>query len=98
LLQRPLETVRAYDFSVRCDDFYELDDPDASEEYSRRWIAAVRGSGLQPLVKFTRMLEDHWLVGCVGTTAGVSNGLPEGLNLTHSSKPPNDSPRIPHQP
>ena len=58
LLQQPLETVRAYDFSLR---FYELDDPDAAEEYLRRWIAEVHTSGLPPLIKFTRMLEDHWL-------------------------------------
>jgi transposase len=48
LLRQPLETVRAYDFSVRFDDFDELDDPDAAEEYLRRWTAAVRNSGLQP--------------------------------------------------
>ena len=42
LLHQPLETVRAYEFSLRFDDFYEIDDPDAAEEYLRRWIAEVQ--------------------------------------------------------
>ena len=61
LLQQPLAPVRAYDFSLRFDDFYKLDDPDAAEEHLRRSIAEVHSSDLQPLAKFTRMLEDHWL-------------------------------------
>jgi transposase len=45
LLQQPLQTVRAYELSLRFDDFYELDDPDAAEEYLRRWIAEVHTAG-----------------------------------------------------
>ena len=80
LLQQPLETVRAYELSLRFDDFYELDDPDAAEEYLRRWIDEVHTSGLQPLIKFTRMLEDHWLGVMRWHHSRVSNGLLEGLN------------------
>jgi transposase len=80
LLQQPLDTVRAYDFSLRFDDFYELDDPDAAEEYLRRWIAEVHASGLQPLIRFTRTLEDHWLGVMRWHHSRVSNGLLEGLN------------------
>ena len=80
LLQQPLGPVRAYELSLRFDDFYELDDPDAAEEYLRRWIAEVHTSGLQPLIKFTRMLEDHWLGVMRWHHSRVSNGLLEGLN------------------
>ena len=80
LLQQPLQTVRAYELSLRFDDFYELDDPDAAEEYLRRWIAEVHTSGLQPMIKFTRMLEDHWLGVMRWHHSRVSNGLLEGLN------------------
>jgi len=80
LLQQPLETVRAYELSLRFDDFYELDDPDAAEEYLRRWIDEVHTSGLKPLIKFTRMLEDHWLGVMRWHHSRVSNGLLEGLN------------------
>jgi transposase len=80
LLQQPLAIVRAYELSLRFDDFYELDDPDAAEEYLRRWIAEVHASGLGPLIKFTRMLEDHWLGVMRWHHSRVSNGLLEGLN------------------
>jgi transposase len=80
LLQQPLQTVRAYELSLRFDDFYELDDPDAAEEYLRRWIDEVHTSGLQPMIKFTRMLEDHWLGVMRWHHSRVSNGLLEGLN------------------
>jgi transposase len=80
LLQPPLEIVRAYELSLRFDDFYEIDDPDAAEEYLRRWIAEVHTSELKPLIKFTRMLEDHWLGVMRWHHSRVSNGLLEGLN------------------
>lgn len=80
LLQQPLDTVRAYELSLRFDDFYELDDPDAAEEYLRRWIDEVHTSGLAPMIKFTRMLEDHWLGVMRWHHSRVSNGLLEGLN------------------
>jgi Transposase len=80
LLHQPLDTVRAYEFSLRFDEFYGIDDAGAAEEYLRRWIAEVQGSGLVPLITFTRMLEDHWL-GVMGWHhSRVSNGLLEGLN------------------
>jgi transposase len=80
LLQQPLQTVRAYELSLRFDDFYEIDDPDAAEEYLRRWIAGVNDSGLRPLIKFTHTLEDHWLGVMRWHHSRVSNGLLEGLN------------------
>ena len=80
LLQQPLETVRAYELALQFDDFYELDDPDAAEEYLRRWIAEVQASELQPLIKFAEMLEDHWLGVIRWHHSRVSNGLLEGLN------------------
>ena len=80
LLLQPLQIVRAYELSLRFDDFYEIDDPEAAEEYLRRWIAEVHTSGLEPLIKFTRMLEDHWLGVMRWHHSRVSNGLLEGLN------------------
>ena len=53
---------------------------DAAEEYLRRWIDEVHTSGLKPLIKFTRMLEDHWLGVMRWHHSRVSNGLLEGLN------------------
>ncbi len=80
LLAQPLETVRAYTLSQQFDSFYELDDPDTAEEYLRRWITEVDASGLEPLQKFARMLEDHWLGVTRWHHSRVSNGLLEGLN------------------
>jgi transposase len=80
LLKRPLAIVRAYELALRFDAFYELEDPDAAEEYLRRWIGEVHDSQLQPLIKFTRMLEDHWLGVMRWHHSRVSNGLLEGLN------------------
>lgn len=80
LLAQPLQTVRAYELSLRFDDFYEIDDPDTAEEYLRRWIDEVRASELAPLIKFTRLLEDHWAGVMRWHYSRVSNGLLEGLN------------------
>src|SRR5450631_1014757 len=80
LLAQPLETVRAYTLAQQFDSFYELSDPDTAEEYLRRWIAEVDASDLEPLQKFARMLEDHWLGVIVWHHSQVSNGLLEGLN------------------
>jgi transposase len=80
LLQQPLATVHAYGLALRFDDFYEINDPETAEEYLRRWIAEVNSSGIEPLIKFTRMLEDHWLGVCRWHHSRVSNGLLEGLN------------------
>jgi transposase len=80
LLAQPLDTVRAYTLSQQFDSFYELDDPDTAEEYLRRWIAEVDESGLEPVQKFARMLEDHWLGVIRWHHSRVSNGLLEGLN------------------
>ena len=70
----------AYELSLRSDDFYELDDPDAAEQYFRRWITEAHTSGLQPIIKFTRMLEDHWLGVMRWHHSRVPNGLLEELN------------------
>jgi transposase len=80
LLQKPLETVGAYELGLRFETFYELEDPEEAEEYLRRWIEEVQGSGLAPLIKFTRMLEDYWLGVIRWHHSRVSNGLLEGLN------------------
>jgi transposase len=80
LLTQPLKTVRAYTLAQQFDSFYELPDPDTAEEYLRRWITEVNSSGLEPLIKFTRMLEDHWLGVIRWHHSKVSNGLLEGLN------------------
>jgi transposase len=80
LLQQPLDTVRAYELALRFETFYELDDPDAAEEYLRRWIEEVDTSALKPLAGFARMLEDHWLGVTRWHHSRVSNGLLEGLN------------------
>jgi transposase len=80
LLAQPLDTVRAYTLSQQFDSFYELTDPDTAEEYLRRWITEVDASGLEPLQKFARMLEDHWLGVIRWHHSKVSNGLLEGLN------------------
>ena len=80
LLTQPLQTVRAYTLAQQFDSFYELTDPDTAEEYLRRWITEVQDSGLEPLIAFTRMLEDHWLGVIRWHHSRVSNGLLEGLN------------------
>ena len=80
LLAQPLETVRAYTLSPQFDSFYEIQDPDTAEEFLRRWITEVDSSGLEPLQKFARMLEDHWLGVIRWHHSRVSNGLLEGLN------------------
>jgi transposase len=80
LLQQPLDTVRAYELALRFETFYELQDPDAAEEYLRRWIEEVNASELKPLARFARMLEDHWLGVTRWHHSRVSNGLLEALN------------------
>jgi transposase len=80
LLAQPLQTVRAYTLSQQFDSFYELPDPETAEEYLRRWIAEVDQTDLEPLHKFARTLEDHWLGVIRWHHSKVSNGLLEGLN------------------
>ncbi len=80
LLAQPLQTVRAYTLAQQFDSFYELGDADTAEEYLRRWITEVNSSGLAPLQKFARMLEDHWLGVIRWHHSRVSNGLLEVLN------------------
>ena len=80
LLAQPLDTVRAYTLAQQFDSFYEIDDPDTAEEYLRRWIAEVDETDLEPLHKFARMLEDHWLGVIRWHHSRISNGLLEGLN------------------
>ncbi len=80
LLAQPLDTVKAYTLAQQFDSFYELTDPDTAEEYLRRWITEVDRSGLEPVMKFARMLEDHWLGVIRWHHSRVSNGLLEGLN------------------
>ena len=80
LLQQPLDTVRAYELGLRFETFYELEDSDAAEEYLRRWIEQVDSSGIEPLAKFARMLEEYWLGVTRWHHSRVSNGLLEGLN------------------
>jgi transposase len=80
LLAQPLQTVRAYTLSQQFDSFYEIDDPDTAAEYLRRWITEVNASGLEPLIAFARMLEDHWLGVIRWHHSRISNGLLEGLN------------------
>lgn len=80
LLHQPLDTARAYELALRFETFYELDDPNAAEEYLRRWIEEVDASGIEPLRRFARMLEDYWLGVTRWHHSRVSNGLLEGLN------------------
>ena len=80
LLAQPLETVAAYELCLRFDDFYEIEDPDTAQEYLRRWIQEVAASQLEPLIKFTRLLEAHWAGVMRWHYSRVSNGLLEGLN------------------
>jgi transposase len=80
LLAQPLQTVRAYTLAQQFDSFYEINDPETAEEYLRRWITEVDTTDLEPLHKFARMLEDHWLGVTRWHHSKVSNGLLEGLN------------------
>jgi hypothetical protein len=59
LLLHPLATVRAYEHALKFDDFYELEDPAAAEEYLRRWVSEAKTSELEPLAHFAEMLETH---------------------------------------
>jgi transposase len=80
LLAQPLQTVRAYTLAQQFDSFYEIQDPETAEEYLRRWIAEVHATDLEPLHKFAKMLEDHWLGVIRWHHSRISNGLLEGLN------------------
>jgi transposase len=80
LLLQPLEIVRAYELALRFDDFYELGDPAAAEEYLRRWVSEAKASELEPLARFAEMLELHWPGVIRWHHTRVSNGLLEGLN------------------
>lgn len=80
LLQQPLRTARCYEHAIKFDHFYEIADPDTAEEYLRRWIAEVKTSEIEPLIKFAEMLEEHWLGITRWHHSRVSNGLLEGLN------------------
>jgi transposase len=80
LLLAPLDTVRAYEQGLKFEDFYEIDDPDAAEEYLRRWVADAKDTGLDPIVHFAETLEEHWSGVCRWHHSQVSNGLLEGLN------------------
>jgi transposase len=80
LLGQPLDTVRAYEQALRFDDFYELRDSATAEEYLRRWVTEANASELEPLVKFTEMIEAHWDGVLRWHRTRASNGLLEGLN------------------
>jgi transposase len=80
LLQQPLLTARCYEHAIKFDHFYEIADPDTAEEYLRRWIAEVKTSEIDPLIKFAEMLEEYWLGVTRWHHSRVSNGLLEGLN------------------
>lgn len=80
LLAQPLETVRAYTLAQQFDSFYEIADQDTAQEYLRRWIIEVDASGLEPVKRFARMLEDHWDGVIRWHHSQISNGLLEGLN------------------
>jgi transposase len=80
LLRAPLDTVRAYEQGLKFEDFYEFEDPDAAEEYLRRWVADAKNTDLQPIVRFAEMIEEHWEGVCRWHHTRVSNGLLEGLN------------------
>jgi transposase len=80
LLQAPLDTVRAYEQGLKFETFYEFEDPDAAEEYLRRWVTDAKDTGLEPLVHFAEMIEQHWLGVTRWHYSRVSNGLLEGLN------------------
>lgn len=87
LLAQPLQTVRAYTLAQQSGSFYERDDPDTAEEFLRRWITEVDSSGLEPLQKFARMLEDHWDGVTRRHHSRISSGLLEGLNsLSQAAK------------
>ena len=80
LLLQPLVTVQAYEQALKFDDFYELEDPAAAEEYLRRWVSEAKASELEPLADFAEMLETHWPGVTRWHQTRISNGLLEGLN------------------
>jgi transposase len=80
LLGQPLDTALAYEQALKFDDFYELRDPATAEEYLRRWVTEANATELEPLKKFTEMLEAHWDGVLRWHDTQVSNGLLEGLN------------------
>jgi transposase len=79
LLTEPLATARAYEQALRFDVFYELE-ADRAEEYLRRWIQEVHTTDLEPLHRFTDMLEAHWAGVIRWHHSRSNNGLLEGLN------------------
>jgi transposase len=79
LLARPLKTTRAYNWMLKFDHFYQLP-ADAAEPYLDRWIKGAVRSRLAPIIRFARMLRDHWLGILRWHHSKISNGLLEGLN------------------
>ncbi len=80
LLRLPLKTGRAYQWMLKFDELYRLEDPDQAEQFLRRWTRGVKRSRLPPLIDFARMIEDHWLGVTRWWHSKISNGLLEGLN------------------
>lgn len=80
LLRLPLKTGRAYQWMLKFDELYRLEDPDQAEQFLRRWLRGVRRSRLPPLIEFARMIEAHRLGVLRWWHTRISNGLLEGLN------------------
>jgi transposase len=97
LLQQPLETVRAYELSLRFDDFYELDDPDAAEQYLRRWIDELHTSGLKAADQVHSNARGSL---ARGDALAPQSRLERATGRTELAHPGRQapSPRVPHQP
>ncbi len=80
LLRLPLRTGRAYQWMLKFDELYRIDDPDRAEQFLRRWLKGVKRSRLAPLIDFARMIDNHLLGVLRWWHTKISNGLLEGLN------------------
>jgi transposase len=75
-----LKTGRAYQWMLKFDELYRIEDPDQAERFLRRWTRGAKRSRLAPLIDFARMIEAHRLGVLRWWHSKISNGLLEGLN------------------
>jgi transposase len=74
-----LRTVKAYQMKLAFQDFWELPASEAAR-FLDAWCGWVRGSGLQPMVRFAQTVEQHRVGILRWFRTRISNGLLEGLS------------------
>jgi len=75
-----LQTAEAYRMRLTLQDFYEQANPQAAKLFLDEWIAMVKESGIEPMIKVAGTIEDHAEGVLRWFKSGLSNGFLEGLN------------------